>query len=380
MIGPLHGIKVVELAGLGAAPFVAMLLADLGAEVVRVDRAADVGRPAIDAVLRRGRRSVAVDLKQPAGAEAVLRLAERADALVEGFRPGVAERLGVGPDACLARNPRLVYCRMTGWGQDGPLAGAAGHDIDYIAVAGVLGAMGPAGRRPVPPLNLVADFGGGGALGALGVVAALLAAARGGGGQVVDAAMLDGAALLSTLFHGLLATGAWTGERGANLLDGGAPFYDVYDTADGLHLAIGPLEPAFWDLLTTKLGFDPGELPDRMDRSAWPALRERLATVFRTRTRDEWCALLEGTDACVAPVLSLTEAPDHPHNRHRRTFIDIDGVTQPAPAPRFSRTSPPVPARPPRPGEHTAEVLADWGFAQADVEELLSTGAVRREE
>jgi alpha-methylacyl-CoA racemase len=377
-MGPLHGVKVVELAGLGAAPFVAMLLADLGAEVVRVDRPADVGRPAVDAVLRRGRRSVAVDLKHPDGAEVVLRLAERADVLVEGFRPGVAERLGVGPDACLARNPRLVYCRMTGWGQHGPLAAAAGHDIDYIAVAGVLGAIGPAGGRPVPPLNLVADFGGG-ALGALGVVAALLAAARGGGGQVIDAAMLDGAALLSTLFHGLLAQGMWSGERGANLLDGGAPFYGVYDTADGRHIAVGPLEPAFWELLTTKLGLDPGDLPDRTDPAAWPVLRERLAGIFRTRTRDEWCTLLEGTDACAAPVLSLAEAPSHPHNRERQTFVEVGGVTQPAPSPRFSRTQAPLPAPPPRPGEHTAEVLAAWGFTQDDIDDLLSKGAARRE-
>jgi alpha-methylacyl-CoA racemase len=379
MVGPLHGVNVVELAGLGAAPFGAMLLADLGAEVVRVDRAADVGVAAVDAVLRRGRRSVAVDLKHPAGAEVVLRLAERADALIEGFRPGVAERLGVGPDACMARNPRLVYGRFTGWGQDGPLAGAAGHDIDYIAVAGVLGAMGPAGGRPVPPLNLAGDFGGGGALGALGVVAALLDVARGGPGQVVDAAMVDGAALLSTLFHGLLAGGMWTGERGANLLDGGAPFYDVYDTADGRHVAVGPLEPRFWGLLLDRLGLDPAGLPDRMDPAAWPALRERLAAVFRTRTRDEWTALLEGTDACVAPVLSLAEAPAHPHNRERGAFVEVGGVTQPAPAPRFSRTRPPAPAPPPRAGEHTDAVLADWGFTRAEIDALAGEGAVRRE-
>jgi len=379
MVGPLHGVNVVELAGLGAAPFGAMLLADLGAEVVRVDRAADVGVQAVDAVLRRGRRSVAVDLKHPAGAEVVLRLVERADALIEGFRPGVAERLGVGPDACMARNPRLVYGRFTGWGQDGPLAGAAGHDIDYIAVAGVLGAMGPAGGRPVPPLNLAGDFGGGGALGALGVVAALLDVARGGRGQVVDAAMVDGAALLTTLFHGLLAGGMWAGERGANLLDGGAPFYDVYETADGRHVAVGPLEHQFWGLLLDKLGLDAAGLPDRMDRAAWPALRERLAAVFRTRTRDEWSDLLEGTDACVAPVLSLAEAPAHPHNRERGAFVEVGGVTQPAPAPRFSRTPPPAPAPPPRPGEHTDAVLADWGFTRAEVDALAGDGAVRRE-
>jgi alpha-methylacyl-CoA racemase len=379
MVGPLRGVRVVELAGLGAAPFCAMLLSDLGAEVIRVDRAEEVGRPPVDAVLRRGRRSVAVDLKHPDGAEVVLRLAAGADALIEGFRPGVAERLGIGPEACMARNPRLVYARLTGWGQDGPLAGAAGHDIDYIAVAGVLGAMGPAGGRPVPPLNLVGDFGGGGAIGALGVVAALLEAARGGRGQVVDAAMVDGAALLTTLFHGLRATGMWGGERGANLLDGGAPFYDVYETADGRHVAIGPLEPKFWDLLTTTLGIDPAGLPDRMDRAAWPELRERLAAVFRTRTRDEWAALLDGTDACAAPVLSLDEAPDHPHNRARGTFVEVGGLPQPAPAPRFSATPAGVPSAPPRPGEHTAEALAAWGFGSSEIGDLRRAAAVRQE-
>jgi alpha-methylacyl-CoA racemase len=379
MVGPLHGIRVVELAGLGAAPFGAMLLADLGAEVIRVDRSEEVGAPGVDAVLRRGRRSVAVDLKHPAGAEVVLRLVERADALIEGFRPGVAERLGVGPAACMARNPRLVYARLTGWGQDGPLASAAGHDIDYIGVAGVLGAMGPAGARPAPPLNLVGDFGGGGALGALGVVAALLDVARGGGGQVVDAAMVDGAALLTTLFHGLRANGMWAGERGANLLDGGAPFYGVYETADGGHVAVGALEPRFWDLLVTTLGLDPGGLPDRLDRSGWPELRDRLADAFRTRTREQWRAVFEGTDACVAPVLSLDEAPEHPHNRHRGTFVEVGGVTQPAPAPRFSATPAAVPGPPPRAGQHTAEALADWGFTPAEIDDLLGAGALRRE-
>jgi alpha-methylacyl-CoA racemase len=374
-MGPLAGVRVVELAGIGPGPFCAMVLADLGAEVLRVDRPA-ASRPAWPTVLGRGRRSVAVDLKHPDGAGVVLDLVAAADALVEGFRPGVAERLGIGPDACLARNPRLVYGRVTGWGQEGPWRHAAGHDIDYIALAGALHPIGHAGGPPVPPLNLVGDFGGGGMLLALGVVAALLEAGRSGAGQVVDAAMVDGAALLTTQFHELLAAGLWTEERGANLLDGGAPFYGVYETADGRHLAVGALEPQFWAELLRRLGLDGGDLPAQPDRDGWPLLRERLAALFRTRTREEWCELLAGTDACVAPVLGFGEAPAHPHHRARGTFVDVGGVTQPAPAPRFSRTpcDPPTPA--PRPGEHTDQALADWGLPPDRIARLRATAAI----
>jgi alpha-methylacyl-CoA racemase len=374
-MGPLAGVRVVELAGIGPGPFCAMVLADLGAEVLRVDRPA-ASRPGWPAVLARGRRSVAVDLKHPDGAGVVLDLVAAADALVEGFRPGVAERLGIGPDACLARNPRLVYGRVTGWGQEGPWRQAAGHDIDYIALAGALHPIGQAGGPPVPPLNLVGDFGGGGMLLALGVVAALLEAGRSGAGQVVDAAMVDGAALLTTQFHELLAAGLWAEARGANLLDGGAPFYGVYETADGRHLAVGALEPQFWAELLRRLGLDGGDLPAQLDRDGWPLLRERLAALFRTRTREEWCELLAGTDACVAPVLGLGEAPAHPHNRARGTFVDVGGVTQPAPAPRFSRTpcDPPAPAA--RPGEHTDQALADWGLPPDKIARLRATAAI----
>jgi alpha-methylacyl-CoA racemase len=374
-MGPLAGIRVVELAGIGPGPFAAMLLADLGAEVLRVDRPAS-SRPAWPTVLARGRRSVVVDLKHPDGAGLVLDLVAAAAALVEGFRPGVAERLGIGPDACLARNPRLVYGRVTGWGQEGPWRRAAGHDIDYVAVAGALHPIGQAGGPPVPPLNLVGDFGGGGMLLALGVVAALLEAGRSGRGQVVDAAMVDGAALLTTQFHELLAAGLWREERGANLLDGGAPFYGVYETADGRHLAVGALEPQFFAELLRRLGLAAGELPDQLDRDGWPVLRERLAGLFRTRTRDQWCELLAGTDACVAPVLGLGEAPAHPHNRARSTFIEVGGVTQPAPAPRFSRTPPGPPSPPAPPGAHTDQALADWGVDPGELARLRAAGAI----
>jgi alpha-methylacyl-CoA racemase len=374
-MGPLAGIRVVELAGIGPGPFAAMLLADLGAEVLRVDRPAS-SRPAWPTVLARGRRSVVVDLKHPDGAGVVLDLVASAAALVEGFRPGVAERLGIGPDACLARNPRLVYGRVTGWGQEGPWRLAAGHDIDYVAVAGALHPIGQAGGPPVPPLNLVGDFGGGGMLLALGVVAALLEAGRSGRGQVVDAAMVDGAALLTAQFHELLAGGLWREERGANLLDGGAPFYGVYETADGRHLAVGALEPQFFAELLRRLGLDAGDLPDQLDRDGWPVLRERLAGLFRTRTRDQWCELLAGTDACVAPVLGLGEAPAHPHNRARGTFVEVGGVTQPAPAPRFSRTPPGPPSPPAPPGAHTDQALADWGVDPGELARLRAAGAI----
>ena len=374
-MGPLQGVRVVELAGIGPGPFCAMLLADLGAEVLAVDRPAS-GQPGWPALFARGRRRVAVDLKHPAGPGVVLDLVAGADALVEGFRPGVAERLGIGPDACLARNPRLVYGRVTGWGQEGPLAGSAGHDIDYIALAGALHPVGPAGGPPVPPVNLLGDFGGGGMLLALGVVAALLEAGRSGKGQVVDAAMVDGAALLTTQLHELLAAGLWTDRRGANLLDGAAPFYTVYETADGRHLAVGALEPQFYAELLERVGLAAEDLPDQHDRAGWPLLRERLAAVFRTRTRDEWCRLLEGTDACVAPVLSLLEAPTHPHNQARATFVDVGGTPRPAPAPRFSRTPSATPTPPPTPSDDD-QTLAAWGLDPEELARLRAAGVVR---
>ncbi|MGK5682520.1 CaiB/BaiF CoA transferase family protein [Actinoplanes sp. URMC 104] len=353
----LEGVRVVELAGLAPGPFGCMVLADLGADVVRVDRPGGNGVP--PGPLDRNRRTVTLDLKTPEGVADLLRLAARADVLVEGFRPGVADRLGFGPATCLRANPRLVYARMTGWGQDGPLAARAGHDIDYIALAGALDPLGRAGERPHAPLNLLGDFAGGGLLLAVGVLAALLERARSGRGQVVDAAMVDGSALLTSFLHGMLAAGAWPGARGENLLDGGAPFYDTYETADGRFMAVGALEPAFYRALLDGLGLDAGNLPQQDDRSGWPALRAAFAARFASRTRDEWTAVFAGRDACVAPVLSPLEAPAHPHHRARGTFVDVDGLTQPAPAPRFGRT----PAREPRPPTAVAsvsEILAGW--------------------
>src|SRR5580692_6379844 len=350
-MGPLAGIKVVEVAGLAAAPFGCMILADLGADVLRVDRvdraggASGVSHGAASDPLSRGRRSIALDLKSAEGIEILLQLAGQADVLVEAFRPGVAERLGFGPSTCLEANPRLVYARMTGWGQEGPLAPTAGHDIDYIAISGALSIVGRTGERPLPPVNLAGDFGGGGMLLAIGILAALLERQTSGRGQVIDAAMVDGSALLTAIFHGLRAGGTWRDERGTNLIDGGAPFYDTYQTADGGYLAVGALEPAFYGELVAGLGVDDDDLPDRDDRANWPALRERLTTVIAQRTTAEWTEIFEGTDACVAPVLSLGEAPDHPHNKARGTFTEVAGLTQPAPAPRFSRT----PADPPQP-------------------------------
>jgi alpha-methylacyl-CoA racemase len=378
-VGPLAGLRVVEVAGIGPGPFCAMVLADLGAEVLTVDRppgtAPEPGSARYD-VLRRGRRAVAVDLKAPAGAEVVLRLVATADALLEGFRPGVAERLGIGPDACLARNPRLVYGRMTGWGQDGPLAQAAGHDITYAAVAGALAHLGRAGQPPTPPLNLVADFGGGGMLLALGLVAGLLHAQRTGEGQVVDAAMVDGTALLMAPFFGASAMGYWSDERGTNLLDSGAPFYDVYRCQDGGEVAVGALEPQFYAALLDVLGLDPATLPDQQDQDRWPELRAAFTAAFASRPRAEWLARAEGRDACLAPVLTMREAANHPHVAARGTVVEVDGVPQPAPAPRFSRT----PLGPPGPsataGEHTDEVLLAAGFSAAEVADLRAAGVV----
>ena len=385
--GPLAGLRVVELAGIGPGPFAAMMLSDMGAEVVRVDRAAAVGdgtAPPLWDVNARGRRSVGVDLKHPAGPEVVLRLVERADALIEGFRPGVAERLGIGPDACLARRPSLVYGRMTGWGQAGPAAQAAGRDINYVALSGTLAMIGRAGEPPVPPLNLLGDFGGGGLLLAFGIVCGIVEAARSGAGQVVDAAMLDGAALLAGAIHGLRAGSDWGpwGKRGTNLLDTGAWFYEVYETADGRFVSVGAIDPAACRDLVEALGLGDsadggGPVPDQLDRSTWPEMKRRVAARFRTRTRDEWCRALDGSDVCFAPVLDPDEAPHHPHLRERGTFVEVDGVVQPAPAPRFTRTPPRVAGPPPAPGEHTDEALADWGFAAAEIGTLRAAGAIR---
>ncbi len=370
---------MVEVAGIGPGPFCAMLLADLGADVVRVDRTAAISSDASTArydVLGRGRRSVAVDLKATGGAEVVLRLVERADAVLEGFRPGVAERLGIGPAPCLARNRRLVYGRMTGWGQDGPLAATAGHDITYAAVAGALAHIGRAGQLPTPPLNLVADFGGGGMLLALGLLAGLLHAQRTGEGQVVDAAMVDGTALLMAPFFGARAVGFWSDERGTNLLDSGAPFYDVYRCADGAEIAIGAIEPQFFSALLEVLDLDPTELPDQNDHSRWPELRAAIEAAVAGRSRDAWLERSEGRDACLAPVLTMGEAAQHPHLQARSTIVERDGVPQPAPAPRFSATPASLDRPPAAPGQHTDEVLEEWGFSASEVATLRAEATV----
>ncbi|WP_092530768.1 CaiB/BaiF CoA transferase family protein [Amycolatopsis arida] len=376
--GPLSGLKVVELAGLAPAPFAGTVLADLGADVVRIDRAspgADVLGFSYDPLMR-GRRTIGVNTKSPEGVELVLRLAERADVLIEGFRPGVAERMGLGPADVHARNPRLIYGRMTGWGQDGPLATAAGHDINYIGIAGALEPIGRAGERPVPPLNLIGDFGGGGLFLAMGVLAALYERTTSGKGQVVDAAMVDGAALLTTSLHGMRASGVWPGERGDNMLDGGAPFYDTYETADGKYVAVGAIEMRFWAELLTVLDLDPETVPFHLDKNEWPRLREILTEAIGKHTRDELVRRAEGTDACLTPVLSPWEAPEHPHNRARGTFVDIGGVIQPAPGPRFDRTPPAVPEPPHERGADTADVLGELGLDDAELERLRADGVV----
>ncbi len=362
--GPLAGLRVVEFAGIGPAPFCGMLLSDLGADVVRIDRA-EAWAGQAQAVIERGRRSVLLDLKRPEDLDTALKLLDRADALIEGYRPGVMERLGLGPEVVLGRNPRLVYGRMTGWGQTGPLASAAGHDINYLALSGALHAIGPA-ERPVPPLNLVGDFGGGSLYLAFGLLAGILHARATGQGQVVDCAVTDGAASLMGLFYGMRAAGLWQDRREANLLDGGAHFYGTYRCADGNWVCVGPLEPQFYGLLLEKMGIDDPQFAKQMNPAHWPALRAKLAERFATRTREEWCALLEGTDACFAPVLSMGEAPGHPHNQARGTFTEVAGVVQPAPAPRFSATPGAIRRPAPAPGEHTAEVLADWGLADRE--------------
>ena len=378
-MGPLAGIRLIEIAGIGPGPMAAMMLGDLGADVIRVDRIRPSGPERFSdprhAVHHRSRRSIAVDLQKPGAEEIVLRLAADADGLMEPFRPGVAERLGIGPEPCLARNPRLVYGRMTGWGQQGPLAKAAGHDINYIALTGVLHAIGPAGGKPVPPLNLVGDFGGGGMLLALGMVCGLLETARSGRGQVIDAAMVDGAALLFGAVFGMHAAGLWTDRRGANMLDGGAHFYETYETKDGRYVAIGSIEPQFYALLLEKTGLADAALPDQMDKDGWPAMKERLSAIFRTKTREEWCAIMEGSDICFAPVLSVAEAPHHPHALARDAYVNIEGMPQPAPAPRFSRT-PPAARVAPRRGEHTDEVLAEAGFDTDEIATLRASETI----
>ncbi len=383
MPGPLNGVTVVELAGIGPGPFAGMMLADMGARVIRVDRIPGAGSAnALEALMRndsivdRGRQSIAVNMKDPRGIEIVLKLVARADILIEGYRPGVTEKLGLGPAACHARNPRLVYGRMTGWGQTGPLAQAAGHDLNYIALSGALHAMGPKDRPPAPPLNLVGDYGGGGMLLALGVVAALYEAQRSRQGQVVDAAMSDGAATLMAAEYGLMAKGHWRDERESNFLDGSAHFYGNYECADGRYASIGPIEPQFYRRLLELCGITDPQFARQWERSEWPALKARLAAMFRTRSRDDWCALLEGSDACFAPVLAMSEAPDHPHNRARATFVAPGGVVQPAPAPRFDRTPSELPAPAPKIGQDGVALLRMLGHGDAEIDALLAAGVI----
>ena len=379
-MGPLSGVRIIELAGIGPGPFCGMMLSDMGAEVIRIDRPAKSSvRRTID-VLARGRKSIAVDLKTKAGVETVLRLCESADALFEGFRPGVTERLGLGPELCMARNPKLVYGRMTGWGQEGPMAQAAGHDINYISLAGALHAIGNKGGKPVPPLNLVGDFGGGGMLLAFGLVCGILEARGSGKGQVIDSAMVDGAASLMAMFFSMQAVGAMNHERASNMLDGGAHFYDTYETSDGKYISRGSIEPQFYALLLEKAGLDADVFGSQMDKSRWADYKSELTVVFKTKTRDEWCGIMEGTDICFAPVLSLDEVAHHPHNSHRDTFVELEGVTQPAPSPRFDRTVPELTHAARKPGEDSREVLSAAGFSDMEIESLIENGAVRQAE
>ena len=375
-MGPLTGVKIIEIAGIGPGPFAGMMLSDMGAEIIRVDRKADLDSPAPTDVLARNRKSIAVNLKSPEGVETVLRLCEGADAIFEGFRPGVTERLGIGPDACLARNPKLVYGRMTGWGQDGPMAQAAGHDINYISLSGALHAIGRQGEKPVPPLNLVGDFGGGGMMLAFGMVCALLEAKTSGKGQVVDTSMVEGSAALMGMMYSMLPSGMFSDQRGTNMLDGAPHFYDTYETSDGGFISIGSIEPQFYALLIEKADLDPATFAPQHDKSQWSGLKDKLTEVFKTKTRDEWCEIMEGTDVCFAPVISLIEAPDHPHNKFRNSYTEINGIVQPNPAPKFSRTKAEIrnPAR--RPGEDTDEVLAEWGFSADEVASLKAAGAL----
>jgi alpha-methylacyl-CoA racemase len=380
-MGTLSGVRVVEFAGIGPGPFCCMLLADMGAEVIRIDRAGNVGKdsaPPAHATTLRGRRNVALDLKRPEAVEAALALMAKADIVIEGFRPGVMERLGLGPDVAMKRNPRLVYGRMTGWGQDGPIAHTAGHDINYIALTGALFAIGTKVGGPVPPLNLIGDFGGGALYMAVGVLAAYIETQRSGKGQIVDCAMVEGAASLMTPAFGALASGAFIEERESNRLDGGCHHYGVYETKDGKHIAIGSNEPQFYKLMLETVGLGDAKLPAQGDRSQWPAMRARLATIFKTKTRAEWTELLEQKDVCFAPVLSMSEAMHHKQNVYRGTFVNVDGVAQPGPAPRFSRTPSGIERGPAHAGEHSREVLSDWGFDGKRVDALIKSGAVKQ--
>ena len=370
-MGPLTGYRIIELAGIGPGPFCGMMLADMGAEVIRIDRYGATARG--QDVLGRGRKSIALDLKNPEAVDVVLKLCESADALFEGFRPGVTERLGLGPEDCMARNPKLVYGRMTGWGQEGPMAQAAGHDINYISLAGALHAIGPKDGKPVPPLNLVGDFGGGGMLLAFGIACGMLEANKSGKGQVVDAAMVDGSATLMAMFFTMHAAGVFKEERASNMLDGGAHFYGTYETGDGKYISLGSIEPQFYALLIEKAGLDPDEFAPQMNQSEWPKLQARLTEVFKTKSRDEWCDIMEGSDVCFAPVLSISEVASHPHNAERQTFQSLDGVMQPSPSPRFSRTAPALSTASRQPGQDTRDVLAIAGYDAGEVDRLIGS-------
>ncbi|MBV1878391.1 MAG: CoA transferase [Pseudomonadales bacterium] len=382
MSGPLTGFKVIELAGIGPAPMCAMMLSDMGAEVVRIDRLKDAGlgisMPKQFNFLGRGRKSIAVDLKNPAGIETVLKLIDNADAVLEGFRPGVMERLGLGPDVCLARNPKLVFGRVTGWGQEGPLSQSAGHDLNYIALTGALHAIGRNDNEPpAPPLNLVGDFGGGTMFILTGILAALLEVKKSGKGQVVDAGMVDGALSLMTSMYGMHASGGFKDVRGSNILDSGSHFYNTYETKDGRYISIGSIETKFYAQLLEKLDIAPDSLPPQMDKASWPEMKEKLKQIFLTKSRDEWCAIMENTDICYAPVLTLEEAPDYPHNKERGAFVDVEGMMHPAPAPRFSATPSSIKGPTPKTGIHTEEVLQDWGISDAEINALKEGGAIR---
>ncbi len=379
-MGPLNGVRIVEIAGIGPGPYCAMMLADMGATIIHVLRKGEPGLQSIldpkYMVLDRGRKSVEVDLKKPEGVEAVLRLVENADGLQEQFRPGIMEKIGLGPDVCLKRNPKLVYGRMTGWGQEGPLASAAGHDINYIALSGALHAIGPAGEKPVLPINLIGDFGGGGMLLAFGMVCALFETQKSGKGQVVDAAMIDGSASMMGFLYGLHAAGVWSDKRGTNLLDGGAHFYDTYETKDGKWIAIGPVEPKFYELLLKYVDIDDPVFKDHFNPQNWPECKEKLTKLFKTKTRQQWCEIMDGTDACFSPVLSYDEAINHPHNVARKTFVDVDGVMQPGPAPRFSRTKGEIQSPPPDNSDDKGSVLKEWGLDDNEIERLKKADAI----
>ena len=376
-MGPLKGVRIIEVGGIGPGPFCGMMLSDMGAEVIRIERKGQSAstQPKYD-VMMRNRRSMGIDLKKTEGVDTILKMVEQVDALQEGFRPGAMEKLGLGPVECLERNPRLVYGRMTGWGQEGPLVRVAGHDINYISLSGALHTFGRKGQKPVAPLNMVGDFGGGGMFLAFGMVCALFEAQKSGKGQVVDAAMVDGSSALMAMIYGHRASGLWADERGINLLDSGAHFYDTYETADGKYISVGSIETQFYELLLKHAEIDDPDFRSQLDQQKWPELKERLTEVFKTKTRDAWCEVMEGTDICFAPVLSLDEAPNHPHNKARKTFIQIEGVVQPAPAPRFSRTQPEIQGPPPMPSGNTEEVLTDFGFSRNDIESLKDAEAI----